>query len=112
MYSNMVVMGFLFLDFHPRLVGLTGTPQQVQKTSRAFRVYSSSSQHNEDDEDYLVDHSIFLYLMDKEGRLVAYYGTDLDAETVASKMAASISQLEGTQSQGGILDQLKSLLFA
>lgn len=43
---------------------LTGTPDQVAKACRQYRVYFSKADINEnDDEDYLVDHSIVLYLV-------------------------------------------------
>jgi protein SCO1/2 len=61
-------------DFHPRLIGLTGTPEQIRQVARAYRVYHSSNQTNEADSDYLVDHSIFYYLVDENNRFVQYYG--------------------------------------
>jgi protein SCO1/2 len=51
-------------DFHPEIVFLTGTPDQVAKACRQYRVYFSKADINADDEeDYLVDHSIVLYLV-------------------------------------------------
>jgi cytochrome oxidase Cu insertion factor (SCO1/SenC/PrrC family) len=44
------------------LRGLTGTPEQIKKVARSFRVYSGATSEQES-EDYLVDHSIFLYFM-------------------------------------------------
>jgi len=77
-------------DFHQSFVGLTGTPQQIEAVTRAFRVYSASSQHSEEDEDYLVDHSIFLYLMDKKGNYLSHHGSDVDAELLAHRIAEDI----------------------
>ena len=47
-------------EFHPRMVGLTGSPEACNAAARAFRVY-----HHKTDEsqDYLVDHSIIMYLL-------------------------------------------------
>lgn len=77
-------------DFHPSFVGLTGTPQQVESMARSFRVYSSTSQHSEEDEDYLVDHSIFLYLMDKEGSFLSHHGSQYDAHALAQRIATDV----------------------
>jgi protein SCO1/2 len=77
-------------DFHPSFVGLTGTPQQVEHMAHLFRVYSSTSQHSEEDDDYLVDHSIFLYLVDKEGKFLSHHGSDHDAHSLAKRIANDV----------------------
>lgn len=40
-------------DFHPRMVSLTGTPQQVGAAARQFRVYFSDVDREEDSDDYV-----------------------------------------------------------
>lgn len=55
-------------DFHPRLVGLTGSYEAVKAACKAYRVYFSTPPNADPKGDYLVDHSIFFYLMDPEGR--------------------------------------------
>lgn len=76
-------------EFHPRFVGLTGTPQQVEAAAKAYRVYTSRPVQQElsddDDHDYLVDHSVFAYLMGPDGSFVDYFGQNSEAETIAEK---------------------------
>jgi len=50
-------------EFHPDLIGLTGTWEQVKATCKQYRVYFSTPPHVKPGEDYLVDHSIYFYLM-------------------------------------------------
>ena len=50
-------------EFHPSLVGLTGTWQQVKDMCRAYRVYFSTPEGVKPGQDYLVDHSIYFYVM-------------------------------------------------
>ena len=47
-------------EFHPRLVGLTGTREACASAARAFRVYYHKT---DETSDYLVDHSIIMYLI-------------------------------------------------
>ncbi len=50
-------------EFHPGLVGLTGTWEQVKDVCKAYRVYFSTPEGAKPGMDYLVDHSIYFYLM-------------------------------------------------
>ncbi|KFY05076.1 hypothetical protein O988_00278 [Pseudogymnoascus sp. VKM F-3808] len=61
-------------EFHPRLVGLTGTWDQVKDVCKKYRVYFSTPQGVKPGQDYLVDHSIYFYLMDPEGDFVEAIG--------------------------------------
>ncbi len=47
-------------EFHPRLIGLTGSKEACAAAARAFRVYYHKT---DDTDDYLVDHSIIMYLI-------------------------------------------------
>lgn len=61
-------------EFSPDMVGLTGSVEQVEKAARAYRVYFAPIKTADGEDDYLVDHSIFFYLMDPEGKFVDCYG--------------------------------------
>lgn len=50
-------------EFHADLVGLTGTWEQVKAVCKAYRVYFSTPPDVKPGQDYLVDHSIYFYLM-------------------------------------------------
>lgn len=48
-------------EFHPKLIGLTGSPDEIRNVARAYRVYYMKTA--EEDSDYLVDHSIVMYVL-------------------------------------------------
>lgn len=75
--------------FHPRLRGLTGTLEQTQAAARAYRVYYTKTDEN--DKDYLVDHSIIMYLLDAEGNFVTFYGKNHTAESLSESIAQHVS---------------------
>ena len=55
-------------NFSPRLITLTGTAEQLTAVEHEFRVYASKVPGGPID-DYLLDHSSFIYLMDRDGKL-------------------------------------------
>ena len=64
----------------------------MAQAARAYRVYFSVSPGNPDDPegDYLVDHSIFFYLMDPAGGFADYYGQNKSADECMDSIAEHI----------------------
>lgn len=44
-------------EFHPRMIGLRGSLEEIKKVAKLFRVYFMKTN---DTKDYLVDHSIIM----------------------------------------------------
>ncbi|KAI0393391.1 SCO1/SenC-domain-containing protein [Xylariaceae sp. FL0594] len=61
-------------EFHPKFIGLTGTYDEIKNVCKAYRVYFSTPKDVKPGQDYLVDHSIYFYLMDPEGDFVEALG--------------------------------------
>lgn len=86
-------------EFHPRLIGLTGTEEMVKNACKAFRVYFSAGPEDED-EDYIVDHTIILYLINPEGDFVDYYGQTKDRDMVTSSVMLHMGKYKSAQNKG------------
>ncbi|XP_039560511.1 protein SCO2 homolog, mitochondrial [Passer montanus] len=80
-------------DFHPRLLGLTGSPEQVRAAAAAFRVYVSAGPRDADG-DYLVDHSVLTFLLDPDGAFRDCYGRSRSAEELARSVRAHMEAYE------------------
>lgn len=61
-------------EFHPEFIGLTGSYDDIKAMCKSYRVYFSTPQNVKPGQDYLVDHSIYFYLMDPEGDFVEALG--------------------------------------
>ncbi|KAI0341975.1 h-sco1 [Trametopsis cervina] len=82
-------------DFHPRLIGLTGAYDTVKATCKAYRVYFSTPRDAKATDDYLVDHSIFFYFMDPNGKFVEAFGKASTAEDVVERVQKEIDAWKG-----------------
>jgi cytochrome oxidase Cu insertion factor (SCO1/SenC/PrrC family) len=66
-------------NFHPRLIGLTGTPEQIRAVGDAYKAYYAKYQPP-DSAVYLIDHTGFTYLMGRSGEYLGFFppGTTSD----------------------------------
>jgi protein SCO1/2 len=79
--------------FDPRIVGLTGTPEQIAAVAREYRVYYAQDETAQERDDQL-DHSAFVYLMTPQGKLAQVFG----GATPNDRIAARLRQLIERQS--------------
>lgn len=80
------VVGEFAAAFSPDLVGLTGTPEQIEAAKAAFRVYSSKGPVQPGG-GYLVNHSNLTYLFDPAGQPLGTLPTDKGPQAVAAELA-------------------------
>ena len=76
--------------FHPRLITLTGTEEQIRSVSKLYRVYfSKSKEHKDDAFDYLMDHSGITYLMGPDGKFISHFSHGLEPDLLAKRIGES-----------------------
>jgi len=72
--------------FHPRLIGLTGSAEQIRRAALAYKVYYAK--YPPDSPDYVIDHSSFVYLIDEGGKYIGFFPPG----TAADRMIEIIKQ--------------------
>jgi protein SCO1/2 len=75
-------------SFDPRIVGLTGTPADIAAVAQAYGVIYERHHNGPAADDYVVDHSTYIYLMDPAGRFVRGFDADASADELAAGIRA------------------------
>ncbi len=77
--------------FGKTTLGLSGTPEQIKLAADNFKVYYSKVEEKDSALGYVVDHSSFLYLMDKQGNYVAHFASDIPEEELKRELQRYVS---------------------
>ncbi|KAA0913256.1 SCO family protein [Aquicoccus porphyridii] len=78
---------------HPRMVGLTGSMEQVRTASQAYRTYFKKHEPESGDEEYyLLDHSTFSYLVFPEEGFIEFFRRDLTPGQLADQVGCFLDQ--------------------
>ena len=70
-------------SFDPRMLALTGDPAEIAALAKAYRVYYKKVPL---EQDYTIDHTAIVYLMDKEGRFVSPFSLKRTTEAAAADL--------------------------
>jgi len=79
------IVGEFAAAFSPKLLGLTGTPAQIDAAAKAFAVYYAKGKQTSGG--YLMDHSRVAYLMGRQGEPIAILPVDKGPPAVAAELA-------------------------
>ena len=77
--------------FHPRLVALTGTVEQVADVARKYRVYYAKVRpEGSGEQEYLMDHTALIYLMGPDGQFRTHFPHTTDVDAMTRRLLAAI----------------------
>ncbi|KAM8845944.1 protein SCO1 homolog, mitochondrial [Spinachia spinachia] len=83
-------------EFSPKLIGLTGPTERIEEVSRAYRVYHSQGPKDEDG-DYIVDHTIIMYLVAPDGEFEQYFGQNKTATEITNSAMAHMRKYKNAE---------------
>ncbi len=78
--------------FDERILGLGGTPEQVRVMTGNYNVYVERVPVGDGDDNYLLDHTTFLYLMGPEGEFVQRFSQQAASDSVAAEIVALMEE--------------------
>ena len=82
-------------SFDPRIVGLTGSPQQIDAVTQEYGAYSARHKTGPGPDDYVMDHSTYLYVMDPGGKFVRAFDADTSGDRIADALRELLAQPSG-----------------
>lgn len=79
------VMSEYVKSFSAHIMGLSGTPDEIAKATKAYRVYARKTEPDANG-NYSVDHSTFMYLMNGEGAFVKHFAHTVSPDDLAQEL--------------------------
>jgi len=83
-------------NFHPRLLALTGTPEQVRAATQSYRVVAMKAPvkdaEGKDTGDYTINHTGYIYLMGRDGKYLTHFSRDATADTLAARLRQELAR--------------------
>jgi len=83
------VMGDYVENFHPKLIGLSGSEAQIKNAAQAYRVVYSKEEDGDPDY-YLVSHSVFSYFVTPQDGFVEFFRREDSPEQMAERIACHL----------------------
>ena len=71
---------------HKSMIALTGSNDQIETLKKAYGVFGKSNKVDYEDQSYLVDHSTFSYLVNKDGEVLSYFNRRESPEKISEKI--------------------------
>lgn len=89
-------------SFDPRIVGLSGTSQQLTLATQEYGAYAAPHRTGPGINDYVLDHSSYLYLMDPDGSFNRAFDAETSGDDIALRLAEIMRKPPGKGSLAGL----------
>jgi protein SCO1/2 len=79
-------VGTYVKNFNDRIVGLTGTPEEIAAVAKAYRVFFEKVPNESAPAEYGMNHTSIIYLMDADGNYVTHFNPTTTVDAMAEKL--------------------------
>jgi protein SCO1/2 len=79
-------------SFDPRIVGLTGTAEQIAAVAKEYGAYYAAHRTGPGADDYVMDHSTYIYLMDPRGKFARGFDADASGDQIADGVRKAMAR--------------------
>jgi protein SCO1/2 len=79
-------VGTYVKNFNDRIVGLTGTPEEIAAVAKAYRVFYEKTPNESAPAEYGMNHTSIIYLMDTDGNYVTHFNPTTSVDAMAEKL--------------------------
>jgi protein SCO1 len=86
-------VGAYVRNFDPRIVGLTGSPEAIAAVAAEYKIYYAVHKTGDGPDDYLMDHSGFVYLMNPEGKFARVLSGEGPGKALADRLRPFLSPI-------------------
>jgi len=77
--------------FHKNILGLYGTKEQTAQAAKAYRIYYKKVEDTDYPDNYTMDHTSFMYLMDKKGNYITHFPYGTSPKVIAKRLTKSLN---------------------
>jgi protein SCO1/2 len=79
-------VGAYVKNFNDRIVGLTGTPEEIADVAKAYRVFYEKTPNEGAPAEYGMNHTSIIYLMGPDGSYVTHFNPTTSVDAMAEKL--------------------------
>jgi len=79
-----------YLEFDPRIVGLTGSIEAAAEARESFKVYAGRADHADSGIEYTMDHSSLFYLVGRDGQPLWALQDYLDPQEISKTVRKAL----------------------
>lgn len=88
--------------FHPRILGLTGSPALVRRAADSFKVrYEKVREPGAPEQQYTVDHSAGMFLLGPDGRFVRKFAYAMPPQEIAERIGEILAARDDRRMPAG-----------